>query len=192
MIFPYVLMGVGGMAIVRGLFRPHRAVLKRGSVSRCAGPDEYGKCDSTVRLATQSGTPVYSTAPGRVIAAGANFVHIVASNEPVILMYRGVDPSVREDQSVGRGQPIGKAVGDKVSFGVWQVTAAGLQKIAPSAWLAARGFKHAAKDEGKGTRWCEGGREIHVPVSAQQACGLKLPERTGFALLPVELTIGDG
>jgi hypothetical protein len=189
---PFVLMALGGLSLVRGLFRPHRAVVREGAVSRCAGPNQYKVCDSTDTVQTPPGASAYATASGRVIAAGDTFVHVAVHNEPVILMYDGVRPTVDEGQYVGRGQKLGESTG-AVTFGVWQMapTARGavMQKVPASAWLAARGLKFAVSDTGPGTKWCEGGRSITVPQSVTSACDLRQPDPATFALLPVSINM---
>lgn len=190
---PFIFMGLGALAVVRGVFRPHRAVVREGAVQRCAGPNQYRVCDSTDTLVTPDGTSVYSTASGRVAAVGQTFVHVVARNEPVILMYDGIMPDVVEGQYVGRGQKLGASQGP-VAFGVWQMAPAPhgtvMQRVPASAWLAARGMKVAVRDTGAGSKWCEGGRHIQVPRSVVEACDLREPDPAGFALLPVEVRLG--
>lgn len=192
-VMPFVFMGLGALSLVRGLFRPHRAVVKTGSVARCAGPNQFMVCDPTDTIDTPVGTPAYAAASGRVVAAGENFLHLAVGNEPVFLMYEGIDPQVVEGQDVGRGQQIGTANGP-VAFGVWQLapSAAGpqMQVVPAAAWLAARGAKHVTKDTGAGNKWCEQSRAVHVPAAAKQSCGFRQPDPAKFALLPVQIDMG--
>ena len=187
---PYVLGGIAGLALVKALFRPHRAVVREGGVAACPGPNRYRVCDASVAIDAAAGTDVYATASGRVAALGDRFVHIAAHDEPVVLMYDGVVPSlVRGGQYVGREQKIGESKG-RVYLGVTQFMPGGkLVKIDPSSWLASRGQKIAATYTGPGTAWCEQGRHIEVPASAGTACNLYEPERGGFALLPVTVSV---
>lgn len=196
-LLPIAFGVVGVAATVRGAFRPYRAVLKEGTVDRCSGRTQLGLCDSTDQIKSPKGTPAYALAPGVVAAAGETFVQLVASNEPVILMYSGITPEVVEGQHVGRGQTLGKSLG-AVAFGVWQLKrvtltngqeAVQMQRVPPSAWLAARGMKHVVKDLGAGEKWCEGGRHITVPRDAKTACDLKQPYGASFGLLPVEINM---
>lgn len=193
-VVPFIFAGLGAAALVRGLFRPHRAVLKEGSVARCSGRNHFGICDPTDTIRAPEGTPAYAVAPGRVVAVGEAFVQIVARNDAVVLMYEGIAPEIVEGQHVGRGQTIGKSIGP-VIFGVWQLapnaTGPVLQNIPPSAWLAARGMRHVVKDLGDGNKWCEGGRKIHVPREVKAACGFRQPDPSRFGLFPVEITLGE-
>jgi hypothetical protein len=190
---PFVFMGLGALSIVRGVFRPHRAVLKEGTVKRCAGQNQFMVCDPTDLITAPSGVSAYATAPAKVVAVGENFVHLAVTNEPVFLMYEGIDPLVVEGQYVGRGQEIGKTQGP-VAFGVWQLapsaTGPVMQVVPPAAWLAARGMRHVVKNTGPGNQWCEGGRTIHVPADAKQVCGFRQPDPAQFALLPVQINMG--
>ena len=105
-------------------------------------------------------------------------------------MYDGVAPEVQEGQYVGRGQRIGAVLRGRMYFSVTQFTPSGsLVKVDPSSWLASRGQKIAATYTGPGTAWCEQGRHIEVPASAGTACNLYEPERGGFALLPVTVSV---
>ena len=187
---PYVLGTIAGIALVKTFFRPHRAVIQEGAVTACPGANKYRVCDASLAIGTTAGTAVYATAGGRVVAAGDRFLHLATHDEPVILMYDGVAPSVREGQYVGRGQKIGEATGPRVYFSVTQFMPGGaLQKIDPSSWLASRGQKIAAKYTGNGSSWCEQGRDIQVPLEAGRACSLYEPDRSSFAMLPVTVSV---
>lgn len=186
---PYVLGAIAAIAGVKALFRPRRAVVKEGAVTACPGTNRYGICDPTVVIEAVSGTPAYSTAQGRVVAVGPHFVHIASRQEPVVLMYDGVSPSVEEGQYVGRGEAIGESMG-RVYFGVTQFLPDGSAvRVDPASWLAARGQRVAYRSTGAGTLWCEQGRHIEVPTSAGRPCELNEPERGAFALLPVTVSI---
>ena len=186
---PYVLGGIAALGIVKALFRPHRSVVREGQVTTCPGANRYKVCDASLSIAAPVGTGVYATAGGRVAARGDKFLQIAAHDEPVILMYDGIVPSVVEGQYVGRGQQIGQSMG-QVFFSVTQFLPGGkLAKVDPSSWLAARGQKIAAHYTGAGTQWCEQGRHIEVPSPAGVACNLYEPERGSFALLPVTVSV---
>jgi len=181
----------GAAAVYSGLrtvWRPDRAVVSRGKVEACEGKNRYDACDPTLRIAAARGTPVYATAPGTVAAAQDGFVHIVARNEPVVVMYAGVASEVRDGQHVGAGQRIGVADGT-VAFGVWALADGKLVAIPPSAWLAARGYRIATTYTGVGDKWCESVRDVSVPATAGKACGFTVPDRGAFALLPVSVSL---
>lgn len=186
---PYVLGGIAALGLVKALFRPHRAVVQTGQVAACPGQNRYKTCDASLAIDTAAGTPVFATAGGRVAAVGDKFLLLATHDEPVVLMYDGVVPSVKEGQYVGRGQQIGDSMG-RVFFSVTEfVPGGGMQKVEPSAWLASRGQKIAAKNTGPGTEWCEQGRHIEVPASAGTPCNLFEPDRGSFALLPVTVSV---
>jgi len=190
---PFVFMGLGAAALVRGIFRPHRAVVREGTVSRCGGPNQFRVCDPTDTIQAPAGTPVYAVAPGKIVAVGEDFLHIVTSNDDAILMYEGLTPNVVEGQFVGRGQKLGDTSGP-LNFGVWQfapsATGAVLQQVPAGAWLAARGARHASKNTGAEDKWCEGGRVIHVPKATADSCKFRQPDAARFALLPVQIDMG--
>lgn len=185
-----MLMGSGALALVRGLFRPHRAVVREGGVAKCSGSDG-STCDPADMIATAPGTDVFAVAPGRVVAVGPAGLQVVVSNEPVVLVYDGVEPAVSEGHYVGRGEVVGVARGAVVRFATLALVrdrrGVGVRPLPPSAWLAARGLRHAVSDTGAGGAWCEGGRRIRVPATVQRSCGFALPESAGFMLFPVEI-----
>jgi hypothetical protein len=186
----------GGLACLwRGLMNPYRAVVKSGSVAHCSGPNNFKVCDAADTITADPGTPSYAVTAGKVVAVGQNFVHLLARNEPVILMYHGLVPAVVEGQYVGRGQTLGAVDGGgTVQFSVTELVRAldgalgyVTQVVPPSAWLASRGATHAVKDLGDGSKWCEGGRKISVPNSASTGCDMKTPDPGMFGLLPVNI-----
>lgn len=187
--FGTILWGAAATySAVRAAWRPHRAVTEKGAVAACEGRNRYGVCDPSIRIAAARGSDVLGTAPGRVVAMGPTFVHVAAANEPVILMYDGIEPLVKQGAKVSSGQTIGRSRGE-VAFGVWRVGAEGrLTPLPPSAWLASRGFNVIAGGA-PGTKWCEGGRDISVPETAGRTCRFKQPEPGRFALLPVRVSI---
>jgi hypothetical protein len=188
---PYVLGGIAGIALVKALFRPHRAVVREGGVAACPGANQYRACDPSLAIDTVAGTPVYATAGGRVAVIGGRFLQLGAHDEPVLLMYDGItpEPGLQEGQYVGRGQKLGESRG-RVYFSVSQLVPGGsIQRVDPSSWLASRGQKIATKYTGAGTSWCEQGRNIEVPVAAGRACDLYEPDRGSFALLPVTVSV---
>lgn len=186
---PYVLGGIAALALVKTFFRPHRAVVREGTLAACPGQNRYQVCDPSIVLSTPADSPVYATAGGRVVAVGADFLHVASLHEPVVLMYDGIAPSVVEGQYVGRGAQIGTSSG-QVAFSVTEfLPGGGAARIDPSSWLASRGQKLAAKYTGPGTSWCEQGRNIEVPASAGRICGFQEPERGGFALLPISVSV---
>ncbi len=185
----YVWGGIGALALLRGLWNANRAVVKAGEAADCPGPVSGGGCSTTILIAAAEGTPVYSVGGGRIVSVGPNWVHVEVKNEPVILYYGGLKPSVRDGAYAWRGGKLGTVPSSKqIEFGVWEVTKDGVVPLEPSSWLAARGYRLAVKQTGKGDAWCEQKRKIVVPKSAHQTCKLGMPEAAGFALLPVSIT----
>ena len=186
---------IGALCLLRGVWRPHRAILREGQVTRCSGQSSYGSCDPSIALSAPTGTRVYAVAPGRIMAAEDGFLHILADNEPVLLMYAGLAPSVHEGTYVGRGQTIGTVGEGTVHFSVSEMVPADnalgyqLQALPPSAWLAARGMRTAAKREPTAL-WCDQGRSINVPPEAMRSCDFLRPEPGKFGLLPIQVEMG--
>jgi len=163
---PYVLGAIAAIAGVKALFRPRRAVVKEGAISACPGQNRYRICDSTIAIDASAGTPAYATAQGRVVAVGSHFLHIASRQEPVVLMYDGVAPTVEEGQYVGRGERVGDSMG-RVYFGVTELLPDGTAvRVDPASWLA-----------------------IEVPTEAGRPCDLHEPDRGAFALLPVTVSV---
>jgi hypothetical protein len=196
---PYVLGAIAALSLVKSVFRPHRAVVREGGVSKCPGPNQYNVCDPTLPINTPPGTAVYSTATGRVVAVGSDFVHIATRNEPVVLYYDGISPTIGEGQHVGRGQKIGESSG-RVNFGVQQFVpgpvsaeyggdVGDIVNVDPSSWLAARGNRIAGTYTGPETQWCEEPRHVSVPRSAGAPCQFYEPDKATFALLPVTVEV---
>lgn len=184
---PWVLGAVGVGLAVRALYHPHRALIASGNVVRCAGPVNPNACDVTMTVRQSGGAEddVYSVVKGEVISVGPDWVHVQALNEPVVLGYFGLDPSVEMGARVGRGQPIGLAA--EVSFGVWEMKPGGaLIAIEPASWLASRGLRVASTLD-EVDLWCEQGRKIVVPREVHSRCPMELPQEAGFALLPVSV-----
>lgn len=180
---------LAALTLFRGLFRPVRAVAKSGGVRRCAGDlNQFGVCDTSDLIEVPSGEAVFSTATAKVVSVGEDYVNLVVQNEPVVLMYQGIKPGVKEGQFVGTGQKIGTSSG-KVFFSVTSYGQDGPEFLAPSAWLAVRGQKLVLKNTGDSAAYCAQGREIVVPNQAKKNCDLKLPSKAKFALLPVTVEL---
>jgi hypothetical protein len=184
--------GVGALFVVRGLWNPHRALTHSGAVASCPGPDNGG-CQDTLAIEAEPGTPIYSVGSGTVIAVGDRWLHIQVANEPVVLHYSGLTPSVAVGQTVGRGRRIGDARQDgPVEFGVTGMInengSAALASLEPRSWLAARGFNLTVKRTPESALWCGPGRHVAVPQPVHMGCGLRMPEKSNFALLPVSIT----
>jgi hypothetical protein len=185
------------LCLVRGLFRPHRAIIQEGKVQRCAGPNGYGTCDPADTLHSRVGEGVYSAAPAEVVAVGQTFVNLLVTNDNVILMYDGIAPDVVEGQHVGKGQRIGVVdEGNVVRFSVTLLEPSATSPLGyaarvvpPSGWLAARGIRHFVRDVGDGTQYCEGGRHITVPSGANAACNMVRPDPGRFGLMPVHVDL---
>jgi hypothetical protein len=207
-----VLLGaIGAGSAVRAAWRPHRALVRDGFVIRCAGPGAVqGACDTGMHIESYRGkAEVYSPVAGRIVrvippgaqnpaAMAGGVIQVAAKGEPVLLSYvgsvahGGIDPQVTVGQKVGAGQVLGMAAG--VAFAVRFVQSTGggaVTTIAlePASWLAARGLRVSAKRRaGQARQWCEMGRKLQVPQSVGQ-CGMKLPNPSGFMLLPVSVTM---
>jgi hypothetical protein len=177
---------LGALALFRALFRPTRALAKTGAVRSCAGAkNQFGVCDTSDVIDVAAGDSVFSTASAEVVDVGDDYVNLVVQNEPAVLMYQGLLPGVVEGQHVGVGQKIGASTG-RVFFSVTQFKQNGVAEfVAPSAWLAVRGQRLVLKNTGDTSAYCAQGREIVVPREAKLNCDLKLPQKAGFALLPV-------
>lgn len=181
---------LGAACVIRGFYHPHRAVVKRGSVLRCAGEtNQFGICDPGDIIETEEGEPVFATASAVVADAGDYYVNLLVNNESVILMYEGLEPSVEVGQHVGPGQQIGTSDG-RLVFIVTQYKPNGVAEyVPPSAWLAVRGLQLVKDNEGSEEPYCLGGREIVVPSAAKNNCDLHAPRKAGFALLPVTVEL---
>jgi len=186
--------GASALLLLRGLWNPHRAVLRSGGIQACPGP-EGGRCEDTLALSSEPGTAVYAVGSGTVMSVGDGWVHIQVSNEPVVLHYFGLKPDVEVGQHVGRGRPIGESIGGELlEFGVTRVVAdpqggAMLAPVEPSSWLASRGYTPVVGQlEGGEGLWCGQKRHIEVPAEVHAGCGLTSPDKSSFALLPVSVT----
>lgn len=185
MVKAVVFTSVGALFLVRGLFRPVRAVVKNGEIRRCAGKNAFGICDPSLSIRADLGEQVYANASGKVLMVGEDYVHLMSRNEPVILMYQGIVPEVQVNQHVAPGQKLGKSHGN-VNFSVTQMGPGGVKFIEPSAWLAARGYKVVLKPKDSNL-WCSRGREVAIPSEVRKSCDMHTPEKAGFALLPVNI-----
>ena len=182
-----VVWGALGLVfVVRGFYRPHRAVVQSGSVLRCAGENnQFGVCDTSDVIETEPGENVFATGPAKVVSVGEDYINLVVQNEPVVLMYQGLAPIVEEGQHVGTGQKIGNSSG-RIFFSVTQYKPDGVAEfVPPSAWLAVRGQRLVIDNTGDQSPYCVQGREIIVPATEKNNCNLRSPRRAGFALLPV-------
>lgn len=186
-----ILWGALGTAcVVRGFVRPHRAVVKEGSIVRCAGSaNAYGTCDPVDTIETKVGEPVFAVGPAEVVEVGPYYVQLAIQNDAVVVMYEGLEPSVEVGQHVGTGQKIGESDG-KLSILVSQFKPNnGVEYVPPSAWLAVRGLRLVLKNTGSEDLYCAGGRDIVVPNDAKRMCDLKSPRKAKFALLPVTVEL---
>lgn len=185
MVKTVVFTSVGALFLVRGLLRPVRAVVKSGEIRRCAGKNSFGICDTSMGIGTPAEERVYSNASGKVLMIGEDYVHVMSRDEPVILMYQGLNPDVKVNQHVGPGQSLGRSMGT-LNFSVTQMGPGGATFIEPASWLAARGYKAVLKSKGNNL-WCSHGREVTVPSAVKKNCDIRMPEKAGFALLPVSI-----
>lgn len=186
---------VGGLALVRAFWNPQRAVVKDGFAGACEGGPN---CSPYVTLQSSEGSaPIYSAASGVVVRQTGTKAWIIPNREAVVLEYMadaGAQIMVRQGESVRQGQQIASA--SQLSFAVFRIdrTAQGPKYVplSPSAWLAARGLSLSAKKHAvsaEGSNWCEGGRKLRVPEQVGN-CGIKLPEPSSVALLPISVTMG--
>jgi hypothetical protein len=182
---PLVFGTLGVAALVRALWRPARALVWAGKLSRCSGKSSFGVCDPADVVTTTRGEPVYAVTSGRIVAKGPTFIHIASDYEPVILAYQGLAPGVKEGDTVAVGQQIGLSDGE-LAFTVQQwKKGQQLEYVAPGAWLAARGMAHVQGQTS--ASWCDTGRSIVVPPDARTTCGFALPDKAAFTLLPVSV-----
>jgi hypothetical protein len=183
----FVFGAFGVVLALRAAWNPHRAVTKKATVRACAGPTPAG-CSQALELTPDGAQPVYAVTGGRVVSVGPDWVHLQASNEPVILGYYGLEPTVAEGRSVMRGTTLGRADGT-LAFEVWRLRPLGggatMVPIEPSSWLASRGLRPAVRLTGQ-KLWCTG-RHLVVPKSVHDGCALDSPDPGGFALLPVSV-----
>lgn len=188
----WVFGGTSALLLFRGLWNPHRAVVKSAAVASCPGP-EIGLCQDTIALVAQPDTPVYAVGSGTIMAVGDRWLHIQVENEPVLLHYYGVTPDVVVGQHVSRGRQIGVSRDDgPVELGVAGLVVSNgsvsMVAIEPRSWLAARGISLTVKKAPDTDLWCGPGRHITVPQAVHAGCGLRMPDQSNFALLPVSIT----
>lgn len=136
--------------------------------------------------------PVYAVVGGIVVASGPDWLALVPNHEAVVLTYLNLTGPAASGTKVGAGEQIGHS--GRLGFGVAKIErdASGGVKLVnyePTAWLAVRGLSVSAKKRASGQNlWCEGGRTLRVPQQVAR-CGLSLPEPSGWALLPVSVTL---
>lgn len=188
-----VWTSVAALAAYRALVRPVRAVFDMGEVTSCAGGPS---CAPSLRIKSTTGapSPMYSVVSGVVTRMTDSRVEITSNVEPVIVAYAGTmipTAGLTPGQRVSSGKLLGQAA--SIDLSVAQITrlADGSLKLTPldpSAWLALRGLR-AATDLSPSAAWCAGGRKLSVPQDVAR-CGLRLPEPSGFSLLPVSVQLG--
>lgn len=202
--YPYGAMfwgAVGAGMLFRALYHPWRALVKDGFPSRCSGSSgDAGACDPSMTITSFDGqTEVYSPVRAVVAVASGSRLLLIPNDESVVLEYSGDSTSfltqVTAGAQVGAGQQIGLA--GKVSFAVWTLlraadgTAVMGSAIEPASYLATHGAKVSAKyhPSTTATAWCGGGRTLVVPQTVSSSCGVTLPAPSGYALLPVSVTM---
>lgn len=186
---------IGTAALVRAFWNPERAIIKDGFAKTCEGSN----CSAYLVTESSGGAnKVFAAARGRVVKVTPNSVWIIPNREAVVLEYvvgGSAQIMVREGQTVWQGQVIASA--QTVSFAVWRIDrsptgAVSYTALSPSAWLASRGLRISAKHHkvsAEGSNWCEGGRKLQVPETVG-TCGIRLPEPSAVALLPISVTMG--
>jgi len=184
-----VWSALGGLAAHRALVRPVRAVFDEGEVTACPGGTG---CAPTLGIrSTRGAAPVYALVSGTATRVAPDRVELTSRYEPVIVSYFGaLAPTVAPGESVRAGAVIGHT--EAVNLGVSQIQrlAGGALRTAavePASWLAARGLRAATRLR-PGTLWCQGGRMLLVPQEVAR-CGMRLPEPSGFSLLPVTVRL---
>jgi hypothetical protein len=189
---------VGALCAFRALYHPWRTLVKDGFASRCSGD---GSCDPSMTITSFSGqTEVYCPVRGVVADSMPGRILIIPSDQAVVLEYTG-DPNsflaqVHSGDSVGAGEQIGLA--SRFTFAVWNLsrTSAGQAAmgtaVEPASWLATHGAKISAKFHVPSPQaaWCSGGRKLVVPQTIASQCGTELPAPSGYALLPMSVTMG--
>lgn len=188
---------VAGVALFRALYHPWRALLKDGFASRCAGD---GGCDPSMTLTSFSGqTEVFTPVRAVVGLSAQGTLLLLPNDEAVVLEYRGAPSSfltqVVQGQQLGAGQQVGLA--STVNFAVYKLerSAAGTAQmgaaVEPASYLATHGAKISAKYHAAtaSSAWCGGGRKLVVPQAVASQCGVTLPAPSGYALLPVSVTM---
>jgi hypothetical protein len=182
----------------RALYHPWRTLVKDGFASRCSGD---GSCDPSMTITSFEGqTEVYCPVRGIVADAKPGRILIIPKDQAVVLEYNG-DPNaflaqMHSGDSVGAGQQIGLA--SVFTFAVWTLSrtpagqAAMGAAIEPASWLATHGAKISAKFHvpSPGAAWCSTGRKLVVPQTIASQCGTVLPAPSGYALLPMSVTMG--
>ena len=198
--YPYgaIFWGIlGAAAAARALYHPWRVLVKDGFPARCAGD---GSCDPSMTVQSFSGqTEVYTPVRAQVAVSKPGSILLLPDDQPVVLEYRG-DPNqflaqVHSGDHVGAGAQVGLA--SAFTFAVWtlQRSSAGNavmgSPIEPASWLATTGAKVSAKAHpaGPNASWCAGGRKLQVPQTIASQCGTILPAPSGYALLPMSVTM---
>jgi len=188
-----VWTSVAALAAYRAFVRPVRAVFDAGQVTSCAGGSS---CAPTLRIQSATGalSPVYSLVSGIVTRMTENRIEIVSKTEPVIIAYVGpliATAGVTPGEHVHAGDVLGQATSIELAVAELVRLADGSLSLAPldpSSWLAVRGLRVATRPS-PSLEWCAGGRRLAIPQDVAR-CGLRLPEPSGFSLLPVSVQLG--
>jgi hypothetical protein len=180
-----VWSAVGGLAAYRALVRPVRAVFDQGEITACPGGPS---CATGLAIRSTRGvSPVYALVSGTVTRVLPDRVDLVSAHEPVLLSYQGaLSPTLTPGQPVRAGDVIGQAASVSLTVAQIQRLAGGalaLTLLEPASWLATRGLRAATKQI-PGALWCQGGRTLTIPQDVAR-CGMRLPDPSGFSLLPV-------
>lgn len=196
---PYGAMFWGALGLAaafRALYHPWRALVKDGFATRCAGD---AGCDPSMTVTSFSGlTQVYSPVRAVVAIAKTGTILLIPNDEAVVLELRGADQTtflqqVKSGDVVGAGQQI--ALASQLTFAVWTLGRASNgaavmgKSIEPASWLATHGAVISATHHQTKETWCGGGRKLVVPQTVASSCGVTLPAPSGYALLPVSVTM---
>jgi hypothetical protein len=210
---PWLAYGLGALTVgllVRGLYRPSRALVDAGEVTVCPGGDG---CSKLVAVKLNAPSPVYALGAGKVIhsesappatpggdkahALSNTVVAIALSGEPIVIVIttdgRTTTPPPGGSE-VSIGQPLFEAQpGQVVSLQVSQVVPgsagapAAMRAIDPLAWLVARG--RSLTRSGNPASGCGlDGRTYRPPAPAQECSDvLALPTASPYLILPVTI-----
>lgn len=188
-----VWTGVAAFAAYRAIVRPVRAVFDDGELTACAGSPGCAPVLG-IRTTSTNPAPVYSLVGGVVSRVTPDRLEVISDYEPVIVGYLGsidLSASIVPGQRVHAGEVLGQAT--SVGLAVSNITrltdgSLALVPMEPASWLAVRGLRAATRLQ-PSIMWCAGGRTLTVPQDVAR-CGLRLPEPSGFSLLPVSVQLG--
>lgn len=195
---PWLAYGLGALTVgllVRGLYRPSRALVDAGEVTVCPGGPG---CSRSVTVKLTGPSKVYALGAGKVIASESNpagaMVSVALEGEPVVLTV-AVTGQTTAPPAPGTQVSIGQTLleaqqGQTVSLLVSQIVPlpqgpAVARALDPLAWLVARG--RTLTSSGNPASGCGlDGRTYRPPAPAPEcADALALPTASPYLILPV-------